>query len=108
VICYKFEQANLLRRGLRSVSEIIRLCSISFGFSQLHVSCHQKRVICISYAQRIFIVDIETDGQRKRDGETETERERETDRKRRTEREREERDVYYSILLLLFIEDFYI
>ena len=66
--------------SLRSVSEIIRLCSISFVFSQLHVSCHEKCVLCISYTQRIFIVDIETDGQRKRDGETDRQIDRQTDR----------------------------
>ena len=71
--------------SLRSVSEIIRLCSISFVFSQLHVSCHEKCVLCISYTQRIFIVGIENDGQRKRDGETDKQTDRQTDRRTETD-----------------------
>jgi hypothetical protein len=77
-------------------------------------------VLCISYTHRIFVVGIETDGQRKRDGERERERERqrERDRPKETERasmdclrdgqrQRRERCLLFDFLLLI-IEDFYI
>ena len=43
-------------------------------------------MLCISYTHRIFVVGIETDGQRKRDGERERERQRERDRPKETDR----------------------